>query len=205
MRRVLTSREWTWARIGVLLVLAAVWGLLLAPQERTMGATIRPVYLHVSATVAGMTLLYVAAALGLVRTAGLAPGAEAWVSRIWGAGVVLFALGYVLSLLAAHVAWGGVFWAEPRVRASLGVLAVGAVAWAAAPRVTERPFGHLLWPTALAAALIMLATAPRVIHPERPIQDVTPWGIKGTFLGLTAMMLLVGANVVQLLRDGDRD
>ena len=68
-----------------------------------MGVTIRPVYLHVSATVAGMLLLYAAAGLGLLRTAGLLPRFDAWLRRVWMAGVVMFALGYALSLLAAQV------------------------------------------------------------------------------------------------------
>ncbi len=194
-----TDRRYAGHRIAVLLTVAAIWGLLLAPEERTMGVTIRPVYLHVAATVAGMMLLYLAGALGLIRTAGLAPRSEPWVRRFWAAGTIMFGLGYGLSLLAAHVAWGGIFWAEPRVRASFGVLAVGMLTWAVAPRITERAGGHLLWPAALAGMITMLATAPRVIHPESPIQDVTPMNIKATFYGLTAVMLLVGWSLVQML------
>ena len=202
MAAFLTDRRYAWHRIVLLLVVSGVWGLVLSPQERSMGVTIRPVYLHVAASVAGLTLLYVTAALGLVRTAGLLPRTGPWLPRMWGAGVVLFALGYGLSLLAANVAWGGIFWAEPRVRASLGVLAVGMVSWAGAPRVLDRPGGNLVWPAALAAMLVILATAPKVIHPESPIQDVTPLSIKATFYGLTALMLVVGWNLVQLLSEG---
>lgn len=195
----LTGRRHAWPRIVVLLVVAGVWGLLLAPQERSMGATIRPVYLHVAATVAGMLMLYAAAGLGLIRTAGRLPALDGWLRRVWAGGLVMFALGYGLSLLAAHVAWGGIFWAEPRVRASVGVLAVGMVTWAVAPRVTRMAGGHLLWPGALALMVLMLAGAQRVIHPEDPVQDVTPWSIRGTFWGLTAVMLLVGWSVSQLM------
>ena len=199
MRRFLTHRDHAWARIAVLLLVAGVWGLLLAPQERSMGTTIRPVYLHVAATLAGMTMMYAAAGVGLLRVGGLLPGWESRLRRVWGAGVILFALGYLLSLLAAQVAWGGVFWAEPRVRSSVGVLAVGAMVWAAAPRLTRRPMGHLVWPGGLAVAMVMLATSRRIIHPEGPIQDVTPWSIRGTFYGLTALMLLVGWDVMRLM------
>lgn len=164
-----------------------------------MGVTIRPVYLHVSATVAGMTMLYAAAGLGLLRTAGLLPRVDGWLRRVWIAGVVMFALGFGLSLLAAQVAWGGIFWAEPRIRASVGVLAVGMMAWAVAPKVTGRMGGHLLWPAALSVIMVMLSTAQRVIHPESPVQDVTPWSIRGTFYGLTAIMFVVGLSVIQMM------
>ena len=200
MRTFLTARSHAWIRIGLLLVVAAVWGLLLSPQERAMGTTIRPVYLHVAATVAGMTLLYASAGLGLLRVMGLLERTDEWVPRVWGAGVAMFGLGYLLSLLAAQVAWGGIFWAEPRVRSSVGVLAVGAVVWAAAPRLTRKTTGHLVWPMGLAVIMVMLATSRRIIHPESPVQDVTPWSIRGTFYGLTALMLLVGWEVVRLLR-----
>ncbi len=195
------DRKKAWLRIAVLLVVAGVWALLLAPQERTMGTTIRPVYLHVAATVAGLTMLYVTAGLGLVRTAGFLPRLDGWLRRLWAGGVVMFGLGFVLSLLAAQVAWGGIFWAEPRVRASVGVLAVGMIVWAVAPRVTKMAAGHLLWPVGLAAIMAMLANAQRIIHPESPVQGVTPWGIKGTFYGLTAIMLLTGWSVAQLMPD----
>jgi len=194
-----TDRSNAWVRIVVLLAVAGVWGLFFAPQERTMGVTIRPVYLHVSSTVAGMTMLYAAGGLGLLRTAGLLPRLDGWLRRIWMAGVVMFALGYALSLLAAQVAWGGIFWAEPRVRASVGVLAVGMLVWAVSPRVTGKAGGHLLWPTALAVIMVMISTAERIIHPESPVQDVTPWSIRGTFYGLTAIMLVVGLSVMQLM------
>jgi hypothetical protein len=195
----LTKRMHAWARIALLLVVAGIWGLLLSPQERSMGVTIRPVYLHVAATVAGMMMLYAAAGLGLLRTAGLLPRLDTWLRRVWIAGVVMFALGYGLSLLAAQVAWGGIFWAEPRVRASVGVLAVGMVAWAVAPRLTGKMGGHLLWPAALSVMMVMLSTAQRVIHPQSPVQDVTPWSIRGTFYGLTVIMLIVGLSVMQLM------
>ena len=195
----LTSRKNAWLRIGALLTVAVAWGLLFSPQERSMGTTIRPVYLHVSATVAGMTLLYIAAGLGLARTVNMLERTDRWLRPIWAGALVMFALGFILSLLAAQVAWGGVFWAEPRIRASIGVLAVGMVAWAVAPRAREMPGGHMLWAVALSLMVVMLGTAQRIIHPESPVQDVTPWSIRGTFYGLTAIMLVVGASVVQLM------
>ena len=140
-----------------------------------------------------------AAGLGLARTVGMLPRLDPWLRPLWAGGIVMFGLGYVLSLLAAQVAWGGIFWAEPRVAASVGVLAVGMVVWAVSPRVTENSGGHLLWPVALTGIMAMLGSAQRVIHPADPIQDVTPWSIKGTFYGLTAIMLLVGWGVMQLM------
>jgi len=199
MKALLVDRRYAWIRIAVLLVVAGIWGLFFAPQERTMGTTIRPVYLHVAATVAGLTMLYAAAGLGLARTAGMLPRLDPWLRPLWAGGIVMFGLGFVLSLMAAQVAWGGIFWAEPRVRTSVGVLAVGMVVWAVAPRVTENTGGHLLWPVSLTGIMAMLGSAQRVIHPEGPIQDVTPWSIKGTFYGLTAVMLLVGWGVMQLM------
>jgi hypothetical protein len=193
------GRDYAWLRIGALLTVAVAWGLLFSPQERSMGTTIRPVYLHVAATVAGMTMLYITAGLGLARTVGMLERTERWLRPMWAGALVMFALGFVLSLLAAQVAWGGVFWAEPRVRASIGVLAVGMVAWAVAPRAREMPGGHMLWAVSLSLMVIMLGTAQRIIHPESPVQDVTPWSIRGTFYGLTAIMFVVSANVVQLM------
>jgi len=180
--------------VGIVFALgcAGLWAWL-APAERSLGDRIRLVYLHVSATWAGLLFLYGTALGGLVRFSGVGRPLDPWFRRTWTAGVALFGLGFALSLVAAKVSWGGVFWGEPRVRASLG-----AVGWAVVSLAVEAALGSsrlrtLVWPAGAVAVTVVLARSARILHPEDPIQDVTPLGIRLTFYGITLLMLCVGA------------
>jgi hypothetical protein len=170
------------------LVIAALWAAV-APAERSMGNAIRFVYLHVSATWAGVTFLYGVGALGVVAVARPDASFTAWLRRGWTAGLVVFVLGFLLSLVSARVSWGGIFWAEPRMRASLGVVALGSVALAVDAGLPEGRGRGLVWTVAAAASFVLLRGAALYIHPEHPIQATTPWSIKGTFFGMFVLLL----------------
>jgi hypothetical protein len=185
------------------MVLGVLWALL-APEERSLGAGIRPVYLHVSATWAGVTLLYLVGVWGGV--AALLPRVgrvSVWLRAGWTAGLTAFAAGFALSLVAARVSWGGVFWAEPRVLASIAVVALGLVALAVEPGDRPRRWGPSLWAVAALACYGVLRNADTFVHPERPIRPTTPWSIRGTFFGLYALFL-VSASAFAVMLAGRR-
>ena len=158
------------------------------------------VYLHVSATWAGITFLYAGGFLGGVSL--LLPsrdGFRVWLRSVWTAGLVAFVAGFLLSLVAARVSWGGIFWAEPRMRASLGVVAVSLLALAVEAGVRGSRWKGLTWTVAALACFVILRSAGLFIHPDRPIHPTTPWSIRGTFLGMYALFLLTGAALASAL------
>jgi hypothetical protein len=189
-----------WGAVAVGLFVAALWALL-APEERSMGSGIRMVYLHVSATRAGLTFLYAGGILG-----GLSPllpsrdGFLAWLRSAWTAGLVAFAAGFLLSLVAAHGSWGGIFWAEPRMRASLGVVAVSLLALAVEAGVRGSRWRGMTWAVAAMACFVVLRSAGLFVHPDRPIRPTTPWAIRGTFLGMYALFMVTSAALASALR-----
>jgi hypothetical protein len=158
------------------------------------------VYLHVSATWAGITFLYGAGILGGVTLLLPSPdGLRGWLRSVWWAGLAAFAVGFLLSLMAAHVSWGGIFWAEPRIRASLGVVAVSLLALTVEASLRGRRWAGLTWTVAALACFVILRTAGLFIHPDRPIRPTTPWSIRGTFLGMYALFLLTSAALASAL------
>jgi len=189
-----------WGLLGTLAV-AGVWALL-APPERTMGDAIRIVYLHVSATMAGLTCLYGVGALGLGTSFLPAPRVERALRSLWIAGMAAFVAGFLLSLVSARVSWGGVFWAEPRVRASLGVLAVGLVALAVDAGLSPSRARNLAWTVAAVLAFLALRIAPLYMHPDHPVKADTPLGIRAAFLGIAACWFVAALFLARLLTAG---
>jgi hypothetical protein len=164
------------ALIALGIVLVAV-----APTERTLGAGIRWVYVHVGLVWAGTLGLGIAAALGVAACASGRAALGTWTWATWRAGLAAFALGVVFSMVAARVNWGAVFLAEPRMAASLRFLALAAIiqviaAWVARPRVTGAlalaTFALLLW---------LVGGAELVLHPRDPVRTATSAAIQGTF------------------------
>jgi hypothetical protein len=190
-----------WGCLGALAA-AGVWALL-APPERTLGDAIRLVYLHVSATMAGLTCLYVAGALGVAASLLPVPRAERALRPLWIAGMAAFVAGFLLSLVSARVSWGGVFWAEPRVRASLGVLAVGLVALAIDAGLSPARARNLVWTAAAALAFLALRIAPLYMHPDHPVKEDTPLGIRAAFLGISACWFVAALFLARLLGEGE--
>jgi hypothetical protein len=149
--------------------------------ERTLGAGIRWVYVHVALVWSGALALALAAtAAGLLLATGRLALAG-WVQAVWRAGLAVFALGIGFSMVAASVNWGRVFLAEPRMAASLRFLAVAVILQVFAT----------WWPRPRVIAALALATfawfawdvggAQLVMHPRDPVRTATSVGIQATF------------------------
>lgn len=188
-------------KIGLMAALAATgaWAAL-APPERSLGDGIRVVYLHVSATLAGLACLYGVGLLGAVVSLRPVAFLEDRLRSYWIAGLGAFGLGLALSLVSAAVSWGGIFWAEPRLRASLGVVAVGMMAWAAYWSFGSARTRHLVWTVSAAMVFLLLRTAPLYIHPDDPVQSTTPLGIRAAFGGMFVLFLAASFCLAELLR-----
>ncbi|HSG47507.1 MAG TPA: hypothetical protein VLA43_06845 [Longimicrobiales bacterium] len=190
------------AGLALALVAAAAWAAL-APPERSLGDGIRVVYLHVAATMAGLTCLYGVGLVGAVAAFQPLGLAETRLRSVWIAGLAAFALGFVLSLVSATVSWGGIFWAEPRVRASLGVGAVGLVALAVHGSLGAGRVRHLVWPVSALLAFVLLGSAPLYVHPDHPVQRTTPLGIRAAFIGISICLLVASLCLARLLHGAE--
>ncbi len=184
-----------WYMIAFLIVSA---GLLLwaAPSERTLGAGIKLVYVHVAMTWTGMLGLTLAGVIGLGVALLGRPPLLAWARKVgWTAGG-FFAAGLLTSALAAWVNWGGVFWAEPRMQTALNGLVLALVALVASGWLPWRRAGGAL----LAVPPVFLAwstsSATLVLHPRSPILSSSSPGIQLAFLGSFALCLAAAAWLV---------
>jgi hypothetical protein len=184
-----------WLILGGL-ALAAVVVVWLAPAEQTLGGGIRWVYVHVALTWTGMTALVVAGLLGAALAWTGRPPLQAWTVATGAVGLGFYVAGLAVSLGAAIVNWGGVFWDEPRTQTNLQVLAVGVIVVVAAwwwPNARGR---GLLFALLAAWMVWSLAITPLVLHPRNPIMTSSSAAIQSTFLTLYGLGSLAAAALI---------
>ena len=169
----------------LILILMAVLTAL-APEEKTLGVGIKPVYVHVSFTWTGLVAFALAAVLGLVGAIWPSQKTLSWVKAIFGAAIASFLLGFLLSMLASYVNWGGVPLQEPRFISSMRILAVAALAGALMNFVPWERLVSLLG-AAPAVMMFFITQSPRLaLHPDSAVRSAPP-AIMYTFLGMFAL------------------
>ena len=174
----------------ILILLCAVLLLAFAPNEKTLGNGIKPVYIHVSLTWSGMVGFILAAVLGLVGLIKTNQRLVSWMKTIFLASLTVYLAGFLMSMWASYVNWGGIPFREPRYLSTFNVIAVAAI--------TGAFFLSLSNPRLVALAgmfpsffLFFTGDNSRmVLHPENPARTA-PDAIRNTFLGMFVLALML--------------
>jgi hypothetical protein len=163
------------------------------PPERTLGPSIRFVYVHVALSWVGLTGFGLAALLSLPRLAGWGARVARLAEPVAEVALWAFALSVVSSMVAAVGTWGGVFWDEPRLAAVLQVLAVAVIARVLRAWLPGGRWRAVLHVVLAAWILMYLPTTPLVLHPRNAITTSSSIGIQATFASLYAIGLALSA------------
>jgi hypothetical protein len=194
MAEFLNSKRIWWGIAAIVVITAVI--LLIAPEEATLGAGIRSVYVHVALIWVGLAGFVVAGLLGIGL---LITGYERlypWLRTVGWIGVVFFAAGLAMSAVSSKVNWGAVFWQEPRMRSSstslaIAVIVMVAMEWFPWPRVR----GVMM--TAVPLIFFWLtARTELVLHPDNPILTSDSAAIQATFAVLFMLVGLAAALLV---------
>ena len=186
------SAAWVrWLLLG-LIFLAQLVVLAIAPEEKTIGTGIKPVYFHVSLTWTGMVLLAGVVLLGLVVLLSANDRLAVWQARALNSGFALYVIGFFVSMYASVINWGGVPFKEPQVRQAISYMLVGIILWIASWWFNAARMKAVIG--ALAAGMLLLATksSQSVLHPESPVNS-SPDSIKSTFYIMFGLGLLLAA------------
>jgi cation transport ATPase len=180
-----------WWLLGAI-VLMQIIILLLAPEEKTIGNGIKPVYLHVSLTWTGMALFFITALLGLEMLFSKSGTLESWHRICFTAALLFFGSGLLVSLYASYVNWGGIPLQEPKFRMAVNVIVAGFAGWYL--RELAKPRAIKALSSLIPVGFMFLGSSgPRmVLHPENPVMT-SPLGIKGSFLAMFALAVLLAA------------
>ena len=163
------------------------------PEEKSLGANVRIVYLH-GAWVLAAEVAFIAAALaGLLGLILRKDIFHAWSAALGRTGIVFWLTYLPLSLFAMQANWNGLFLAEPRFRIAMIFAVTGVLL----------QLGLLLfnisWLTSFANILyiitlrVVFATAQNVMHPPpSPIFNSGLWNIILFFVGLNILAWVAG-------------
>ncbi len=188
-----------WLPPALLLVAGAIV-LWFAPAEKTMGGGIKPVYVHVAFSWAGMVGVLLGGLLGVWVLAKNGQRAHDWMETIAWVGVIWFLLGVIISFAAAKANWGAISLTEPRTAAGLQFSAIALIAKTVAGWLPWQRL-HALVNIALVGVMWLLTfSAPLILHPRDPIRTATSAGIQTTFVAMFVVVLLFGVWAVMLIR-----
>lgn len=175
--------------IATLIVIALL--ALFGPEERSLGANVRIVYLH-GAWVLAAELAFAAAALaGLLALITKRDAFHLWSAALGRTGIFFWVTYLPLSLWAMQTNWNGLFLSEPRFRLALIFAVTGVLLQVGLWIINTN------WVTSLSNILfivvlrVIFSTAENVMHPPpSPIFNSGNYVIIGFFLALVILTLL---------------
>ena len=171
--------------------------LYLAPDEAILGSGIQTVYVHVALTWTGMGGLFLMGILGLILAISAKRKALQDLAQTLGwVALLFFTGGIVVSLIASHVNWGGIFWREPRMLAAVNSLAISAILLVVNSWLANSRLRGLIFAMIPAIVAVITLQAPRVLHPTSPIFSSPAIGIQSAFGLLFLLFAAVGAWIV---------
>lgn len=185
-QKLFQARWWLLALILILQISI----LVLAPEEKTLGIGIKPVYLHVSLTWAGMILLLINGVLGLGAIFSGRENVAGWQRSFLLSSILFYGVGFLISMYASWLNWGGIPFQEPRIQGAINVLVSAIGVWflremLSAPRIQ----GVVGW-IPVAFMLIAGQSSRMVLHPDNPV-STSPVSIKATFLSMFVLAILL--------------
>jgi len=164
---------------------------LFGPEEKSLGANVRIVYLHGAWVMAAEAAFIAAAFAGLLGLVLHKDIFHAWSAALGRTGILFWITYLPLSMFAMQTNWNGLFLAEPRFRLAIIFAVTGILLqlglW----------LFNISWLTSFANILyiitlrVVFATAQNVMHPPpSPIFNSGNYVIIGFFVGLNLMAFL---------------
>ena len=169
-----------------------------SPEEKSLGSSVRIVYLHGAWVLAAEVTLMAAGLMGLIALTNRRPTYHRWSAALGRSGIVFWITYLPLSLWAMQSNWNGLFLAEPRFRLALIFAVTGLLL----------QFGlwliNITWLTSLGNATFIVALriafsqASNVMHPPpSPIFNSGNYVIIGFFLALNVLAMLAAYFLTQ--------
>lgn len=171
----------------IVIALLALFG----PEERSLGANVRIVYLHGAWVLAAELALAAAGLAGLIALLTRRANFHKWSAALGRTGVFFWVTYLPLSLWAMQSNWNGLFLAEPRFRLAAIFAVTGVLLQVGLWLVNTS------WITSVANILFIVvlrvafATAENIMHPPpSPIFNSGNYAIIGFFLALILLTMV---------------
>jgi hypothetical protein len=171
----------------IVIALLALFG----PEERSLGASVRIIYLHGAWVLAAELALLAAGITGLIGLITRRTNVHRWSAALGRTGIFFWVTYLPLSLWAMQSNWNGLFLAEPRFRLAAIFAVTGLLLQIGLWLMSTD------WLTSLANVLfivvlrVVFSTAENIMHPPpSPIFNSGNLAIIGFFLALIVFTLV---------------
>ena len=174
--------------VGVIALMA-----FLGPEEKSLGANVRIVYLHGAWVLTAEIAFFAAALAGLLGLLLRKDIFHTWSAALGRTGIFFWLTYLPLSLYAMQANWNGLFLAEPRFRLAM-IFAITGLLLQLGLWLFDIPWlislGNILY---IITLRISFATAQNVMHPPpSPIFKSGNYFIIGFFIGLNLLAWIAG-------------
>jgi hypothetical protein len=161
---------------------------LFGPEEQSLGANVRMVYLH-GAWVLTAEIAFITAALaGLAGLVTRRAVFHDWSAALGRAGIVFWVTYLPLSMLAMQANWNGLFLSEPRFRLAVTFAVVGVLLQVGLWMMSNKLLTSAANIAYIIALRVIFAAAANVMHPPpSPIFNSGNYVIIGFFVALNLL------------------
>ncbi len=193
MTMVLNSvRRWTWPLLAGLVVILALL-LWFSPAERTLGQTVKLVYLHGALVRTAMVLFVVSLPVNLVAMVSGRRGWLTWGKALVWTAILIWLAHTFFSMITTYAAWGVfIAWFEPRTRFTFALAVVGVVVIAVVQLVDIPRFSALAFALLAGLTLILAPHLGVVQHPLNPIRASPSNTIRAFYTAILVVSLAIG-------------
>lgn len=193
-------QRWVWPAVAGL---ALFLGLLLwlSPAERTLGQTVKLVYLHGALVRTAMVLFAISLPINLVALLGRQGAWSAWGTALIWAALIMWVLHTAFSMVTTYAAWGVfIAWFEPRTRFTFTLAAVGLMVATTTLLVDNARFSALAFCLLGGLTLVLAPRLGVIQHPLDPIGSSPSSAIRTFYTAIQFVCLGMGGLLAVWLR-----
>lgn len=167
------------------------------PAEKTLGTSVRVVYLHGAWVWVALVTFTAAGVTGLAGLLTRRLQLQNW-SRALGRTGLFFWITYLpISLWAMQTNWNGLFLAEPRWRLAV-IFALGGLVLQLGLTLMDHPAWASVANLSYVVVLFFaLRSTQDVMHPSSPILNSNAWGIQVFFTGLLLLTFVAAWQITR--------
>ena len=173
----------------IVIALLALFG----PEEKSLGANVRIVYLHGAWVLTAELVFFAAGLAGLIALVTRRDLFHKWSAALGRTGIFFWVTYLPLSLWAMESNWNGLFLSEPRFRLAVIFAVTGVLLQVGLWLINTNwitSVGNIIF---IVALRVIFATADNVMHPPpSPIFNSGNYMIIGFFLALIVLTIVAG-------------
>lgn len=175
--------------VGVIIsLIVGIVLVLLAPEDQVLGPVLKLVYFHGALIGVGF-FLFTVVGLGSLISFFRKSSDFSLLFAIEKTAIVFWVAATIAGNIASQLAWGGIFWSEPRLQATI-IISLISISIFFISSASENPKTISFLGIGLALSVwILMIRAGRIMHPDNPF-SVSESSIKYFFVIITLVFLI---------------